>query len=354
MLYDNVIAILKSLEDPSLFGPQIGPKYALRLKMLFDEMNNRQAIDQAVSLGNYLVHSEANKRHRAALRAVLLGEFVAKRQPVVIRDTLLKKYQKLTTDQLKQCFPQLLPAFADNGKRLAWAPENFSNPATLRDFFEAKDWSKSTVPSYMFFVHTVRHPSVWIDNPIITMRDWTAISMSVLSSQKPRAYTNHGLILGVPVNNILSASPSDQWFDNYAGTDKSVKATPGHSMAQHIIEKNLMIGGLLTPQQIVRMQGGAEARDHSAGTSLTEHNEIVVTGLAGQPLPFGTTGSLTLKAYFIQTKIDGSFPSTFYRSQGKPTEIETVLKKHAKHFNVPLLYLPAPNEYFQANGLPPV
>ncbi|WP_143747050.1 hypothetical protein [Chitinimonas sp. BJB300] len=163
--------------------------------------------------------------------------------------------------------------------------------------------------------------------------------MSVLGSTKPIAYSNHGLILGVPQNNVLSTSPTDQWFDNYAGTSQSTKA-PGQSMAKHIAEKNLMLGGLLTPDQVVMHQGTMGAMQHCAGTALTQHNEIVVCGIAGQPLPHGMTGNLRLLGVFIQTRMDGTLPDRYLKSQGPSHSIEMAASACARNYRVPLLYLP--------------
>jgi hypothetical protein len=69
-------------------------------------------------------------------------------------------------------------------------------------------------PNFLFTVSRIRRRRYLTPELVLSGR--LAISAGVLSSKKPIAFTNHGFILEVPENNILTTSPSDQWFDNYA------------------------------------------------------------------------------------------------------------------------------------------
>jgi hypothetical protein len=341
MLFEHVHDTLAAIREPWFMGRDLGDKYAIRLKTVFDRRIDRQIVDNALSLGFYLVHSESNKRQRAGVRAVMLAEFLLKNQPTGLRDEFAKRYKSYDLAWLKQQFVNLFPSFVDDGNRASWAPDNFTDPATVAVFNTKQDWTRRVVPTYMFFVHSVRYPSAWIEDPIAVMKTWTAISTGVMTDQNPRAYTSHGLILSVPANNVLSTSPTDQWFDNYAGTQNAVKVSfEGQTMSQHIAEKSIRLGTLLTPQRVADLTGKQAALPFMAGTGQTKHNEVVITGLGGQPLPYGTTGAISLRAYFMQTKMDGTFPDRYARSQGVPTTIEEDLKKYARARNVPLLYLP--------------
>ena len=330
---------IAALDQPWFMGPSMGPKYGRILTEKFNARPDQQAIDDALALGNYLVHSEANKQTRHMTRAVLLAEFLMKNQPVQLKDQLRDQLKSLPAAQLKQKFTHLFPAFLDGGKRQSWAPANFTAVATLAALNKPKNWNGQAIPAYKLFVHTLKHPSDVLDNPIRTLSGWTAISMSVLSSTNTVCYSNHGLILSVPENNVLTTSPTDQWFDNYAGTARSTKA-PGQSMPQHIGEKTVMLGGMLTPDEVVQKQGTPAAMQHFAGAAQTQHNEVVVCGVPGQFLPHGVTGQLTLLGVFIQIRMDGTLPDRYMQSQGKARDIEMAVRACATNYHVPMLYLP--------------
>jgi len=339
MPIEHMNPTIGALAEAWFLGPEIGPKYGNLLKRKFNARADQQAIDDALALGGYLVHSDSNKRQRHALRAVLLANFLMKNQPVSLRDRFHAQYKSASVDQLKQAFTHLFPAFIDNDNRAAWAPVYFTRPAALRDLQRPADWTRRSPPPYKLFIHTLKHPSATLNAPIQTLSRWIAISMSVLSSRNPVAYSNHGVILRVPENNVLTTSPTDQWFDNYAGTSSSTKA-PGQSMAKHIAEKNIMLGGLLTPDEVVGRQGTPEAMQHSAGAAQTQHNEVVVCGVPNQPLPHGTTEALELVGVFIQTRMDGSLPDVYMKSQGRAKQIELAVVACARNYHVPMFYLP--------------
>lgn len=338
----HIDTTLAALPEPWFIGAELGEKYARVVREAL-RSHDANAVDGALALGGYLVHTESNKRERHALRAVLLAQFVLKGQPLAIKEQLRAQYKNHSVDQLKQAFKNLVPAFNDGDKRAEWNPDRFTNAAMLRGLLNPSDWSARPVPPYKLMIHSVRHGSNLLAHPY-TITGWTAISCSVLGSTNPRAYTNHGLILRVPANNILTASHTDQWFDNYAGTDRSTKAQD-QSMAQHVADKNLRLGSLLSPDDVVRLQGtnGAESIDRMAGTTLTEHNEVIVCGRSGQHLPHGRTGPLLVVGYFLQTRMDGTLPDVLMKSQGPSDLIRVAIADAARQNFLPLYYLPNPH-----------
>jgi hypothetical protein len=339
MAITHVAPTIAALRDAWFMGPVFGGKYGEVLSAKFQARGDQQAVDDALALGFYKWHSEGNKQKRHMMRGVLLAEFLMRNQPLTIRDQLVSQIEVLSAEQLKAKFKNLFPAFNDNGKRVLWAPANFTAMNTLNALNAAADWRVNAIPAYKLFVHTIRHGAAVLNDPIGTLSNWTAISMSVLSSQKPICYSNHGLILSVPQNNVLTTSPTDQWFDNYAGTDRSVKAQ-GQPMALHIAEKTLVIGGLLSPDEVLAKQNTPQAMENMAGAAVTKHNEVVVCGLAGQKLPYGLTGALTLLGVFVQTKMDGTLPVDLVKSQGRSADVVQALTACAQQYHVPLLYLP--------------
>jgi hypothetical protein len=72
----------------------------------------------------------------------------------------------------------------------------------------------------------------------------------------------------------------------------------------------------------------------------TKHNEIVVCGVAGQRLPHGVTGTITLVAVFVQIKMDGTFPRDYKKSQGSSDSILIEAGEAARLNMTALIYLP--------------
>lgn len=342
----HIDSTLDAIAEQWHLGPQLGPKYGALLLREIAQRADKVQLDAALALGNYLLHTQANKRQRSAVRAVLLAQFVMRKQPLALADGFRSRYITMDIDQLKREFTHAFPAIFDDNKRASWNPANFTDPSSLREFLNPEDWTNRPIPHYKFVVHSVRKGSSLMENAY-DLQNWLAISMGVLSDTKPLAYSNHGLILSVPANNIITTSPTDQWFDNYAGSGspKSTKAEKGHSMAQHIADKNIRIGGLLSPDEVIQMQNTQGAMQRSAGTSLTKHNEIVVCGKIGEIMPHGRTGVIQLLAFFIQTKMDGTFPKYYFKSQGDSDVIRLELEEAAKKHWRPLLYLPTDADF---------
>jgi hypothetical protein len=332
---------IKALAEGWFLGGDLGTKYGMVLKRYVDERTDQPALDAALALGAYAVHSDGNKQQRKALRAVLLAQFVMREQPLSIKDQLVARYKGLSTDDLKAEFRHTFPPFLDEGNRASWAPANFTRPFTLGRLLNPEDWRTTAVPPYRFITHALRAGSRLLADPNMKLQEWLAISCGVQSSDKPTSYSNHGLILYVPENNVITTSPTDQWFDNFAGTSKSTKA-PDQSLAQHIGEKTVAIGGLLTPDNVIAEQNTLAAMNHMAGTSVTAHNEVIVCGVPHYPMPYGRTGLLSVLGLYLQIKTDGTFPSKYLKSKGDVDIIRLAVEDAGRRLGVPVLYLPDP------------
>src|SRR5438552_3643209 len=105
--FDKTVA---ELDQPWFIGPHAGTNYRGILTTKFNAAFNRPQIEAALSLGVYLVHSDTNKQHRAALRAVMLANFLMNSHPVDLRDQLKKRYQALDLVSLKRAFANSFPA----------------------------------------------------------------------------------------------------------------------------------------------------------------------------------------------------------------------------------------------------
>jgi hypothetical protein len=357
---DHIEETLKIVSAAWFIGPTDGYIYVKRLTEALAKRGDRAAIDSALALGNYKGHTEEKKRLRHGIRAVLLGSFLMKGTALDLKEGIRERLEKLTLDQLKRAFINTFPAFNDQGNRELWSPIHFSDPARLRTTFSAgKNWTGLTVPSYKFICHAIGEGKEGnlLTNPQATMSGWEMISMGVISDMYPYAYARVGLIMKIPKNNIITTSPVDQWFDNYAGSARSTKGNKtddptsivGRSMmASHIAIKNLAIGRMLTPSEIVIFSGNVRSHDYRNAHNDTKHNEIIVCGKAGQPLPHGMTGRIEVIGLFVLVKRDGrpydKIWYNFTKNAVAGSVPQATLDKYtaaSRALRLPLLYLPS-------------
>ena len=329
----HVDQTIAAIAEPWFFAsPALGRSYGNLLQNRFDARPDRQAIDDALALGGYLLHIESQRRKRLGLRAVLLANFLMKNYPVAEHAGLRRHYDSLSLDELKKEFVFLFPALTDNDNRATWHPAYFTDPVNLSDLKTQNDWRARVTPRYTFFVHTLMdvHSPVLID-PVSVLSRFSALSMSLVSNARPFSYAPQGVILRVPPNNILTTSASDQFTRTHAPSIHEMRARPEQYpgqpiLADHIAELNMLAGGLRTPAEVLMRP-----------PSGTFYNEVVVCGMAGVPLPHGVTGPLTLLGLFIATARDGSI-GPFGNSSAN--ERVAVLEGCSTRFGVPLSYLP--------------
>ena len=318
-----------------LFTDGTAPWYVRQLEQRLAARADRPAIDRALELGWYVLHTDPHKLQRHAVRAVLLAHFLMKNVPLAQAEGLRAHYGDLPLEALKREFVFLFPALDDSAAtRMAWHPALFTDPRQLRELWRPRDWRGQVLPEYRFIVHAVTNPAspVLLD-PVGQLSTYDLLSMSVLSSRKPWAYCNRGVILRVPQNNILLTSPADMFTQTHALSIHEHRRQPQGLpvMADHIAHQNALLGGLRTPQAVVHEQHSGAAPH---GTNSL-YNEIAVCGRPGVPLPHGQTGALQLLGYFLSIQMNG-------RLQPSPD-----LANPAEQFgswaaarNVPLLFLP--------------
>lgn len=347
---DNTYAAIRK---PWFMGPGSGNKYVQILDSALEKrLADRARIDQALSLGTYLLHTQGNKNARHVTRAYLLAEFLLQGEPLIHRDALRAHCRGWSRERLIRAFRSCFPVITDQGKRNAWDPANFTQPVARKDLQERRVMRGHQLAPYKFLVHCLtqgKEGNLLVD-PATEMRGWDAISTSVISTQKLLPYSNYGLILRVPKNNILTTSPTDQWFDNYAGTARAKEYKPqvpdspqGRGLfADQVHDKNLMIGGLLTPDEVLQFTGSQDAIGHMAGAALTAHNEVIVCGRPGAPLHHGVTGAIEVAGAFALVARDGALIERkvghAHYAKIKPDTLDR-LRRMARQQNVPLLYL---------------
>jgi hypothetical protein len=308
------------------FGPQVGGNYRGTLRTRFDASPNRAEINAALSLGAYLVHSEANKQQRAALRAVMLASFLMKGVPVTQRDLLKSRYENFDLATLKRAFVSTFPALQDNDNRRAWAPVNFTPPAMLDSLRNPRAGAgpHAPLPSFQFIIHSVGNflGAVFSTPDILTR--YEVLSMSLMGNMNVQGHDPQGVILRVPENNILAAAPTDVAVLNFAPAFNPANPD-AMTITDNLIEIAARTGGLQTPGYLL---------NHVRGYPY--YNEVVVCGRAGVPLPRGVTGAMAVVGVFMLTDTQGV-------TRGAPdTRLarEQRVRACARTHNLPLLYIP--------------
>lgn len=349
MAFDHIQKTLDAIKNENWLGGGYGQRYVDQLNQKL-QGKNKQAIDSALSLGTYLIHSQANQDKRAATRAVLLAQFAVRNQPVQSKDMLTARLKNHTRDQLVKAFRDAMGPMWDNGKRLAWAPQNFTDPTGQvgQALQQRTDWRGKTIPTYKFLVHSLLHSEDRLEssanilkNPSGVLSGWDAISCSVISDQKPWPYGCMGLILRVSERNILTTSPTDQQFQNHIGTkygrtdlEKTGGLNNQFKLSHHVGEKNSEYGGLKTPTEILAQQGTSPD-----GTYVTKHSEIVVVGRPGVDFGAGATMQIGVPALFLRVDHRGEVYKARTMSEVGVRAIK-MMEYYAQHHGIPLLRIP--------------
>lgn len=350
MALDQIRKTLDGIKHANWLTGGYGPQYAAQLDRKLAN-KNKKAIDGALSLGVYLNHSQSNKEKRVATRAILLAQFAVRNRPVQSKGQILSRLKNLSRDQLAKVFRDSMGSVWDNGKRLAWAPQNFTDPnGTVGQALQQRtDWRNKAIPSFRFMVHSLLHgddrlasSAAILRRPAATLSGWSAISCSVISDQKPWPYGCMGLILRVSERNILTTSPTDQQFKNHIGTkfgrtdaEKTGGLANQFKLAQHISEKNVEYGGLKTPTEVLAQQGVSPD-----GTYVTQHSEVVVIGQPGVDFGAGATQPITVPALFIRVDHRGETyqPKKVLKEMG--ARAIKMMEYYAQLHGIPLLRIP--------------
>ena len=337
MPHAHVDSVIQALSEPWFYGGprNAGANYGKELLSKFNARRDKDALDAGLGLGNYLVHSEANKRQRVVLRAAMLANVLMRDRPATELPAAKQRFQSLPLDALKRAFINQFPVL-DNGARGAWDVGQFTDPILLPDLRTCQSWVGKTVPPYMFIVHSNESPqlpSAVFRDPIGEISKYNASSFSVMSSRKPFTYFPQGLIFRVPANNVLVTHHSDVGSvlrENSVHGPKFSKQT----FAEEITELSMATGsgGMSTPLELISQQD--KNRD-SVGVK-SRYNELLICGTPGMTLPHGISGALRLKGVFITITKDGNIAGPPFNAAARLAACE----EHARRLKVPMLYLP--------------
>lgn len=344
----HVDAVLSDLKQPWFFAESAarataaaqGANYARTLKGEFDRRGDKAAIETGLKLGSYALHTQANKRKRQALRAVLLAEVLMMKKPPVAMEQLHSRYKSLDFNALKRALVNKFPLGSGHqGLRHSWAPSNFTDPIELADLRTQQDWRSKAVPEYRFLVHANSDPknTMWQD-PVGEMAKYSGSSFSLMSNTKPYIYAASGMVQGVifrvPANNILVTHSTDLMTQLHSGSVRSA-GPDGHTYADEILELAAATR-IETPGDLLRKTASDSTAPKVGLLTGSRYNEVVVCGKPGVPLPWGTTGQLKVVGLFMLTTKDGKLL--------QPYDAEDRLKlmeAHAKRLKQrPLLFLP--------------
>jgi len=332
--------VISSLVEPWFYGNprSAGTNYGKLLTDKFAVRTDKDAIEKGLGLGAYLVHSEANKQQRMALRAVMCAHVLMRNEAATRLPAVKKQYESLALDALKRAFIGQFPILQNDPMRGLWSPGNFTDPIMLNELRIKQSWVGKAVPSYTFIVHTnefPEKPSPVFANPIAELSQYSASSFSLLNNRKPFTYFPQGLIFKVPANNVLVTYQADLMSvlrENSAHGPTYVKQT----FAEEITELSMASssGQLLSPASVLAKQDPSLQRP-SIGVK-SKYNELLICGKAGVPLPHGQTGSLKLNGLFIAIKKNGEIAGAPYNAEERHKACKNLARRH----NVPLLYLP--------------
>ena len=337
MPHAHVDSVIQALSEPWFYGGprNAGRNYGKELLRKFNTRGDKDAIDKGLGLGNYLIHSETNKRQRMALRATMLAHVLMRDKLAMDLPSIKSLFESLQVDALKRAFINQFPGL-DNGSRQAWDVGQFTDPILLPDLRTQQSWVGKAIPHYMFIVHSNEFPetpSEVFRDPIGEISKYNASSFSVMSSRKPFTYFPQGLIFRVPANNVLVTHHSDVGSvlrENSIHTPIFSKQT----FTEEITELSMATGegGLSTPLELVRQQN----TDLDSVGVKSKYNELLVCGKPGMTLPHGLSGALRLKGVFITISKDGKIAGPPFNAPQRLAACE----EHARRLNVPMLYLP--------------
>lgn len=324
MPYDHYNKTYAALVQQWMFGPQTGAQYQQRLQAKFNAAANKAQIDQALSLGNYMNHTTAKEQQRLAVRAVLLAHFLMDGRPPNEKDSILSRIGSLDVAGLKRAFASRFAALGDNTNRLAWAPSNMTDPASLDDYKKrARTGVARPNPAFQFIVHGVgNYAGAVFDDPNI-LAQYEVLSMSLMSNHVAHSHDPQGVILRVPANNILAAAPTDVAVQNYAPGFNP--AQPGNmTITENLMEIAVRVGGLSTPNHLNQNPRG-----------YPYYNEVVVCGRGGVPLPHGMTTAITAVGLYMLTDAAGDLRGGVDTRDARRARVKECGRKH----NLPVLYI---------------
>jgi hypothetical protein len=220
-----------------------------------------------------------------------------------------------------------------------WDPSLFTDPTAL-----AERLGRGEFPAFRLLVHTVTCGNLarpdgmqlFIEGTQALSR-WDTISASVISDRKRFTYATAGVVLAVPVQNILLTSPRDLDFDGNVGDlDRvehwllpgqlpGVEAMPAHQRSA-LLSRRIFLQmdrtSIITPESVLE-------RTHQ------DRNEVVVITRPGVNIRtgHGATGPVGVVGVF---RAKGKSRAVTPHPR-KDELIEQALSLARGHLNVPLI-----------------
>lgn len=148
MPHPHFDSVISSLVEPWFYGNprSAGTNYGKLLTDKFAVRTDKDAIEKGLGLGAYLVHSEANKQQRMALRAVMCAHVLMRNEAATRLPAVKKQYESLALDALKRAFIGQFPILQNDPMRGLWSPGNFTDPIMLNELRIKQSWVGKAVP----------------------------------------------------------------------------------------------------------------------------------------------------------------------------------------------------------------
>lgn len=343
----NFDAVLTAMREPGFFpetrarttAAAQGAAYADKLKEAFDARSDKQAVESALNLTFFGFPTDATRKKRDALRAVLAAEMLMKKRLPTEVPNLRKLHETQQLDGLRRTLVNLFPLSGYDPKRMYWNPEAFTEPILLPDLRIQQSWEGKSVPKYMFLVHVNDDPEkpIWQD-PVTELAKYSGSSFTVMSNEKPYVYNSipQGIIFRVPINNILVTHNTDLMTALHLGSVHTV-GKGGRTYAEEILElitaTSVKSGGVEAPTTLLKRT--APPNDTPTVGIVSRYNEVVVCGKPDVPLPWGVTGKLKVAGFFMLMTKGG----TLLQAYDAPKRLKA-MQKHSDRIGRPLLFLP--------------
>lgn len=231
----------------------------------------------------------------------------------------------------------------DFSKRDAWDKTNFTDPVHLRHL-QDKDGDNKFKRPFKFFVHMVTQDAILRSDISLfsegesLLKNWDAISTSIISDKHRAAYGQIGFVLEVPKQNVMLTSVDDLMFRNHIGVKSrqhlDLLNGKGYENKSDIELAGMLskhIRGLykefLTPGEILKKS-----------QYNCDRNEIIVTGREGVNIHPGmpATGKIKFKACII---INAEEEYVKSRQKVSDDKLEELANITSMAYGVPKLYI---------------
>ncbi|GEM77637.1 hypothetical protein [Vibrio sagamiensis] len=237
----------------------------------------------------------------------------------------------------------------------SWKSAGFTPPTSVSGEMGIR--GHQSKQDFQFIVHTanirqlVEGTGIFSIDAEKAMSSWDVICTSIVNQDKTFTYGSVGVILKVPEQNVLAASPEDLMSEPNVGlidrTDRLVNA-PDDDEAKSLYESmpSFKRSGLLK-EELARHQKHTNTPDEVLEKTRRERNEILICTSAGVNIHEGhkATGKVEIAGFFLNDDSRTPIGEVDWKGNAIPSQDEkyALFKKHAEplahKLGVPIIYL---------------